>query len=134
MVLSFHVFVIYMETYQVFTRILKSLGCYGEDVNNFNKLPRYLLKYSKSLSFREFIKALENNRGKNEGAFDAFINDSFDWSLTKQGHSYWCHINDEFRHVYREYLGYYGYKSSLDAETKEAVHTFLELRGIQCVS
>ena len=113
-----------METYQVFTRILKSLGCYGEYVNNFNKFPRYLLKYSKCLSFREFVKALEKYRGKNEGAFDAFINDSFDWSLTKQGHNYWCRINDEFRNIYREYLGYYGYKTSLDEETKEAVHTF----------
>ena len=123
-----------METYQVFTRILKSLGCYGEYVNNFNKFHRYLLVYSKSLSFREFVKALENYRGKNEGAFGAFINDSFDWSLTKQGHSYWSQINGEFVNIYREHLGYYGYKSSLDEETKEVVHTFLGLCGIQRVS
>ena len=123
-----------METYQVFTRILKSLGCYGEYVNNFNMFPRYLLKYSKSLSFREFVKALENHRGKDECAFDAFINDSFDWSKTKQGHNYWSHINSEFRVIYREYLGYYGYESSLDEETKEAVYAFLRLRGIQRVN
>ena len=123
-----------METYQVLTRILKSLGCYAEYVSNFNKFPRYLLNYSKSLSFREFVKALENNRGENEGAFDFFINDSFDWADTPQGHDYWSDINSEFMTIYREYLGYSDSKSSLDEETKEAVHTFLELRGIQCVS
>ena len=125
-----------METYQVFTRILKSLGCYGEYVNNFNKLPRYLLKYSKCLSFREFVKALENHRGENLDTFDSFINDSFDWAATPQGHNYWSNINSEFRAIYREYLGYYGcfVDSSLDEETKEAVYDFLGLRGIKRVS
>lgn len=118
-----------METYQVFTRILKSLGCYGEYVNNFTKFTRYHDFYSKTLSFRLFVNELEKFHGKNINSFEYFINDSFDWSRTEQGHNYWSGKNSEFKKIYKEYLGYLDYESSLDEETKNIVFNFLNTYG-----
>ena len=117
-----------MEIHQVFKRILKSLGCYSEYVCNYKRLPRYIEELNKSQNFKQFIEDVRNFRKGEEGLFSYFINDSFDWSLTPQGHEYWSNINQEFRTIYRirkRFVGYDEENTLLDEETKKMVFNII---------
>ena len=58
-------------------------------------MPRYVPRYN-GMDFKNFVYALERKYSI-DMAFKRFINDSFEWSKTPQGHNFWSEINSQFK-------------------------------------
>ena len=112
-----------MELYNVFIRILKSLNCYSEYKNNFKALPRFLDRYNQKASFKYFVSELLVRRCTLQDAFWYFINDSFSWERTPQGHNFWSKMNSEFRNIANNSMFF---KSSLNKETYDMASKYIE--------
>ena len=60
-------------------------------------MPRYVPLYN-GMDFKNFVYALERKYGL-EVAFQRFINDSFEWEKTPQGHNFWSEINYQIKYA-----------------------------------
>ena len=69
-----------------FLRFLKENHCFG--------------KYQRALFERSNYRANDFIKKECENCNYGIIDHSFIWSDTKEGHRYWCNLNNEFRSLY----------------------------------
>ena len=87
-----------------FLRFLKENHCFG-------KYQRALFT-SKNYRSNDFIKR------QCESCYFEIINNSFIWSDTKEGDSYWRHLNYEFRKLYYSFEKEFSKKNFLKHQRK----------------
>ena len=88
--------------------MLKDFGCYHSFLENFKKHKRYVDKFNKvaDKSIDNFIKlSLARTKTRiyvESTEFYYFINDAFDWGITKEKFDFWSNIARKMEHAGRQ--------------------------------
>lgn len=95
-------------------------------------MPRYIPRYN-GMDFKNFVDAIESNYYPSM-AFQRFINDSFEWEKTPQGHNFWSDINKEFSYISEVAFKGREYVVNISEETIRLIKLYYDNKEIESLN